>query len=74
MEKVKTGTTQYCEYLMAKNHFGTIEGGGNPWFDINDSNSICVCVKTMGHAGPDNSLVDPVYCKSGRSCYTAPVK
>jgi len=72
MEKVKVSTTKHCGYLRARNHFGVDEGGENPWYDIYDSNTICVCVKTMAPAGPDNSLVDVAFCREGRTCYVEP--
>ena len=70
MEKIKTDI--FCRYLKAKSPYGTLEGGGNDWFLLDNANTICWCVKSQGRMGPDNGLVDPVTCKVGRRCFKMP--
>lgn len=66
MESKQSG---YCKYLRAKNPYGLLEGGENPWLIPFESNTICWCIKSSGASGPDNGLVHPDQCVEGRSCY-----
>jgi hypothetical protein len=68
MNQMKTG---YCKYLRAKNPYGLLEGGENPWLLPFESNTICWCVKSSNAAGPDNDLVHPDKCVEGRTCFKA---
>lgn len=70
--EIKPDTTKYCRFLRAKNPYGRLEGGENPWLLADDSNTICWCIKSSGGAGPDNGLVAPDRCKPGRRCYEKP--
>ncbi len=69
MKKVNPVDTKFCRFLKAKNPFGTLEGGDNDWYVLEDSNTIYWCVKSLGAGGPDNGPVDPRLCISGRKCY-----
>lgn len=61
-----------CAFLRAKNPFGSLEGGGNPWMHLDTANTICWCVKSQGPIGPDARYVEPARCTEGRTCYEAP--
>jgi len=41
-----------------------MEGGDNPWFLLDDANTICWCI-VSGGVGPDNGLVSPTDCREG---------
>jgi hypothetical protein len=69
MEKKYPTEKLICRYLKAKNSFGMIEGGENPWYGIDDPNTTFWCNKTSGPIGPDNLFCDPRSCKPGRKCY-----
>ncbi|MDH5397793.1 MAG: hypothetical protein OEX02_06590 [Cyclobacteriaceae bacterium] len=69
MENVTPVNYKICKFLKAKNTFGSIEGGDNPWMFAEDPNTICWCVKTGGPAGPDNRLAYPSTCRENRSCF-----
>lgn len=66
--KAQSNST-YCKFLRGKNPYGILEGGENPWVIPFESNTICWCVKSTNACGPDNGLVSPDNCQSGRSCY-----
>ncbi len=70
--EIKPVKNKFCKYLKAKSPYGPIEGGDNPWFLLDQANTICWCIKSASGAGPDNGLVAPEACTPGRSCYTAP--
>ena len=72
MQKIKPVNTKFCRFLRAKNPYGTLEGGENPWFMLDDANTTVWCVKASGPVGPDNGLVDPPRCVKGRSCFEEP--
>ncbi len=72
--KEKEKMPVYCKFLRAKNPYGTLEGGENPWQIPYESNTICWCVKSSTGFGPDNGLVSPQQCTKGRSCFAAPGK
>lgn len=69
MKKVNPIDAKFCRFLKAKNPFGTLEGGDNDWYVLEDANTIYWCVKSLGAGGPDNGPVDPRLCISGRKCY-----
>ena len=69
MKRVKPENTNFCRFLKAKNPYGTLEGGANDWYVIDDANSIYWCVKSLGAGGPDNGPIEPGRCVEGRSCY-----
>jgi hypothetical protein len=62
----------FCRFLRAKNPYGKLEGGDNPWLLKDDANSIYRCILSTSGAGPDNGLVAPNCCVSGRSCFEQP--
>lgn len=72
MEKITPTNKEYCKFLRAKSPYGRLEGGENPWFLLDNANTICWCIQSAGGAGPDNDLVDPVKCVSGRRCFAKP--
>ncbi len=61
-----------CRYLRARNPYGMNEGGDNPWYLLDDSNTMCWCIKAIGGVGPDNGAVDPRKCREGRKCFRQP--
>ncbi|NND07283.1 MAG: hypothetical protein HKN87_12970 [Saprospiraceae bacterium] len=65
---------KYCKFLKAKSPYGLTEGGENPWFLLDEANTICWCIKSAGGAGPDNGLVAPAKCVKGRSCFMPAVE
>ncbi|MDN5213497.1 hypothetical protein QQ020_15610 [Fulvivirgaceae bacterium BMA12] len=73
MKNIEPSNIKFCRFLRSKNPYGSLEGGENEWYLIDDANSICWCIKATGGAGPDNGLVDPPLCVSGRACYEPPV-
>ena len=62
----------FCRDLRAKNPFGLLEGGENPWRLFEDSNTISWCIRANGGIGPDHGLVTPHECIPGRACYRSP--
>lgn len=74
MEKIDTTKHKPCKYLKAKNPYGLMEGGDHPWYLLDRANTICWCVRSGGGAGPDDGLVEPARCVSGRACYVPPEK
>ncbi|WP_422082294.1 hypothetical protein [Ulvibacterium sp.] len=58
-----------CKFLRARNPYGMMEGGENPWLLLDDANTICWCITSAGATGPDNGLVSPLHCLEGRSCF-----
>lgn len=69
---VKALDTPVCRYLRAKNPYGSEEGGENPWYDLDRSNTIFWCVRTQGPVGPDGGYAGLPKCTEGRRCYAAP--
>jgi hypothetical protein len=67
--EIKPIENQFCRFLKAKSPYGPIEGGENPWYLLDRANTICWCIKSASGAGPDNGLVSPAACISGRKCY-----
>jgi hypothetical protein len=74
MADKKFDRTTYCKYLRAKNSYGLMEGGDNPWTMLDQANMICWCIKTGGMSAPDSGYVSPQKCKGGRKCFEAPTK
>ena len=72
MEDSKPTKDQICKFLRARNPYGMMEGGENPWLHLDDANTICWCIASAGAAGPDNGLVGPMKCREGRTCFVAP--
>jgi hypothetical protein len=61
-----------CKYLRARNPYGMAEGGENPWYLLDDANTIFWCIRSSGGAGPDGGLVGPGLCQAGRGCFARP--
>lgn len=72
LTKVPHSEVKYCRFLRAKNAYGKLEGGDNPWLTMDDPNTVYWCVRSSGGAGPDNGLVAPERCLAGRKCYEPP--
>ncbi len=70
--EIKPINNKYCKYLRAKSPYGGTEGGENPWFLLDETNTICWCIKGMGGLGPDNGLIAPAKCVTGRRCFVPP--
>lgn len=68
-DQMKTEVPKLCKYLRARNPYGMPEGGENPWYLLDDANTIFWCIRTAGGTGPDYSLVGPGPCQHGRSCF-----
>ncbi len=66
----------YCRYLRAKNAFGGLEGGENPFLPEDPGNTTYWCIRGMGPVGPDGRPAHISTCtKEGkRDCYTAASK
>jgi hypothetical protein len=60
---------KFCRFLRAKNAYGRLEGGGNPWLIADDPNSIYRCILSTSGAGPDGGVVAPSCCVKGRRCF-----
>ncbi len=69
MEENKPNKNNICKFLRARNSYGMMEGGDQPWLLLDDANTICWCITSAGAMGPDNGLVSPMECKEGRSCF-----
>ena len=72
--EIKPLENNFCKFLKAKSPYGPVEGGENPWYLLDESNTIFWCVKSAGAAGPDNGLVGPAACQAGRKCFRAKEK
>ncbi len=70
MEENKSNKLSICKFLRARNPYGMMEGGDNPWFLLDDANTICWCI-VSGGVGPDNGLVSTTDCREGRSCFVS---
>ena len=70
--KIEPVRTKFCRFLRARNPYGRLEGGDNPWLLVDDSSTVCWCLKSSGGAGPDNGPVAPDRCVPGRKCYEPP--
>ena len=69
MEGDKPDKKGICKSLRARNPYGMMEGGENPWLLLDDANTISWCVSSGGAVGPDDGLVSPKHCLQGRSCF-----
>ncbi|GJM34842.1 MAG: hypothetical protein DHS20C18_38430 [Saprospiraceae bacterium] len=66
---------KYCRYLRAKNAFGTLEGGGQPFLDVDPGTTTYWCLCTMSPVGPDDSHAHISTCNNGeRPCFKERVK
>lgn len=74
MKDLRPVQPTFCKYLRAKNPYGMLEGGEQPWLLYDDPNTISWCIKATGGVGPDNDLVTPKQCVAGRSCFAPPSK
>ncbi|MEJ2594819.1 MAG: hypothetical protein P8100_06760 [bacterium] len=72
MDKLTPKKNAICRYLRAKNSFGMMEGGEDPWYGIEDPNATFWCVRTSGPTGPDNNVCSMHSCLPGRKCYKSP--
>ncbi|HZJ35567.1 MAG TPA: hypothetical protein VFD29_02985 [Gillisia sp.] len=70
MEENKPNKLRICKFLHARNPYGMMEGGDNPWLLLDDANTICWCI-VSGGVGPDNGLVSPTDCRKGRGCFVS---
>jgi hypothetical protein len=72
MRKVEALPNKFCKYLRAKNPYGTLEGGENPWYLLDEALMTYWCLRSMNAVGPDESYVEPRKCTAGRSCFCPP--
>ncbi len=68
---MKSKNNSICKFLRARNPYGMMEGGDQPWLLLDDANTICWCINSAGASGPDDGLVSTSGCKEGRSCFVA---
>ena len=68
---MKSKNNSICKFLRARNPYGMMEGGEQPWLLLDDANTICWCINSAGGSGPDNGLVATTECRAGRSCFVA---
>jgi hypothetical protein len=63
-----------CQMLRTKTGFGNYDAGPDqvPWQFGESTTAAFWCLCTMSVAGPDDGLVHPHNCQSGRSCFRAP--
>jgi hypothetical protein len=63
-----------CRMLRTKTGFGNYDAGPDqvPWQFGESTTAVFWCLCTMSMAGPDDGLVHPQNCQSGRSCFHAP--
>ena len=66
---MKSKNNNICKFLRARNPYGMMEGGDQPWLLLDDANTICWCINAAGAVGPDNGLVSTKSCIEGRSCH-----
>ena len=71
MEETKSDKKDICKSLRARNPYGMMEGGENPWLLLDDANTICWCISTGGAIGPDDGVVSPKHCLTSRSCFVS---
>ena len=69
MKPITPLENNFCKYLKAKSPYGPVEGGDDPWYLLDQPNTICWCVKSLTGTGPDNGLVSAGTCVPGRKCY-----
>ena len=55
--------------VLDKKSVDLLEDGENDWLLLDDINSICWCIKSIGGSVPDDGIVDPAQCVNGRVCY-----
>ena len=67
MDKIKING---CKYLRAKNAYGTMEGGDDPFLPLDEGTTNYWCLKTCGTVGPDNFFAYTDACTSKRICFT----
>ena len=68
---MKSKKNNICKFLRARNPYGMMEGGDQPWLLLDDANTICWCINSAGGSGPDDGLVSTSQCKEGRSCFVS---
>lgn len=69
LEESSTGELPHvCRCLRTKTAFGT-SVGYRPWQQGASSTAVYWCLNTMGTVGPDEGLVHPHSCQSGRTCF-----
>ena len=65
---------KYCRFLRAKNAYGTLEGGGQPFLTIDTGTTQYWCVTTSAPYGPDSGIVHLSKCwNEKRTCYQKPI-
>ena len=59
---------EVCRYIRTKTAYGNAIGYEG-WQSGNSSTAAYWCLQTMGASGPDDQLVEPKQCRSGRGCF-----
>ena len=57
-----------CGRLRTKQSFAHMDDAA-PWQAGQSTTAVYWCLRTMGHAGPDQAFVHPHACREGRACY-----
>jgi hypothetical protein len=65
---IETELPHVCQMLRTKNAFGS-HVGYRPWQKGESTTAVYWCLYTMGTVGPDDQLVHPHTCCSGRACF-----
>ena len=70
---IKQEIPAVCRLLRTKNAFANFgdDSEVTPWQLGESPTAVYWCLKTMQHAGPDDSIAHPHDCLAGRSCYRA---
>jgi hypothetical protein len=62
---------EVCRKIRTKTAFGS-PAGGHDWRRGESTTAVYWCLLTMESGGPDDGLVHPHGCRSGRSCFVPP--
>ncbi len=66
------GTSPFCTHLSTKK-YAFLESPPRDEAELMDGSGACWCLQTMQTVGPDSEIVDPVDCRTGRTCF-APIR
>lgn len=67
MEKINN---KGCKFLRAKNAYGTMEGGDDPFLPLDEGTTTYWCLRTCSPVGPDNFFAVTDACTNRRTCFT----
>ncbi len=58
-----------CKFLRAKNAYGTMEGGDDPFLPLESGTTTYWCIQTGLPMGPDGGLACTGTCGEKRRCF-----